>query len=439
MSRTLDLGSIKTRLQRIGRKAKESPDLVFTSIAHNIDLVLLWEALWGTRKDGAVGIDGVTWKAYKSNGQENLKDLLERFKSGSYKAPPGKRAYIPKADGKRRPIAISALEDKVLQRAVVMATEAVYEQDFYDFSYGFRPGRSSHQALKDVTQSLKETQGGWVLEVDVKGFFDAIDHRRLREILDLRMRDGVIRRMIDKWLRAGVLEEGEVNHSASGTPQGGVASPLLANIYLHEVLDKWFVEMVKPRLKGWSRIFRYADDFILIFEKESDARRVEEVVAKRFAKYHLEVHPDKTRLIDFRHPEAKSNGEQREPGSFDFLGFTFHWTQAQKSKRWFIRRKTAKKKLKLAFAKMTDWCRKNRHRPFREQAKTMAAKLRGHYAYYGIYGNSKSIREFRYQAIRIWKKWLSRRSQKRTLNWKGMGGMVERARLPPARIVHMTI
>ena len=262
MARALDLGNMSTRRQRIGQKAKVSPELVFTSLAHNIDLYWIWEALKRTRKDGAVGVDNVDWKTYASNWRENLRDLLERFKSGSYKAPPAKRAYIPKADGSRRPIAITTLEDKVLQRGVSMVLETVYEQDFYDFSFGYRPGKSAHLAVKAVTEALRETNGGWVLEVDVKGFFDAISHRRMREILDLRVCDGVIRRAIDKWLKAGILEKGVVTRPKSGTPQGGVASPLLANIYLHEVLDKWFVEVVKPRLKGSARLFRFADDCV---------------------------------------------------------------------------------------------------------------------------------------------------------------------------------
>jgi len=441
MARTLNLEKISTRRQRIGQKARDAPELVFTSLADNIDLVWLWEALHRTRKDGAVGVDGVDWRTYASNGQENLRALLDRFKSGSYRAPPTKRAYIPKADGRQRPIAITALEDKVLQRAVVMAMEDVYEQDFYDFSYGYRRGKSPHMALKAVVDSLNQTNGGWVLEIDVKGFFDAISHRKLREILDLRVRDGVIRRTIDKWLRAGVLENGVVTTAKSGTPQGGVASPLLANIYLHEVLDKWFVQEVQPRLRGWSRMFRFADDLVMSFQREEDAKRAKEAIVKRFARYELEVHPEKTKLVDFRHPFAKSaNRESRKPGSFGFLGFTYYWTRPRGRRgRWFIARKTAKKKLKAAFGKMKVWMRKSRHLPLAEQAKTLGQKLRGHYAYYGIWGNTASLKDFFYHVVRMWRKWLSRRGQKPYVSWDEMVTILKHAKLPPPRMVHRNV
>ena len=432
MKRALDLGKVSTRLQRIGKLAGEDPNRVLTSLAYCIDEHLLWEALMATRKNGAPGVDKVTWGEYHANWRENLADLKERFKSGQYKAPSLRRSYIPKADGSKRPIAITTLEDKVLQRAVAMVLSSVYEQDFYDFSYGFRPKKSAHQAVHTLQNCLWETNGGWALEVDIKGFFDAISHRHLRAILDQRVKDGVIRRTIDKWLKAGILEKGTVTYPTTGSPQGGVISPLLANIYLHEVLDKWFVEMVLPELKGWVRMVRYADDFVMIFQREEDAKRVAAVIPKRFAKYELEIHPKKTRLVDFRFPIGKSG---KKPGTFNFLGFTFHWIKSRKGK-WYPTRKTDRKKFGKGLDSIREWCKKNRHLPLGKQQETLNRKLMGHYAYFGIRGNHLSIKNFHYQVTLIWKKWLGRRDQRKRLSWKRFSKILARLSLVPPRIVH---
>ena len=287
--------------------------MVWTTLAHHIDLELLREAYRLTRKDGATGVDGQTAQEYEENLEENLKTLLERLKSGTYQAPPVRRVYIPKGDGKKsRPIGIPTFEDKILQRAVVMVLEAVYEQDFLECSYGFRPCRSAHQALAALWQELMRVGGGFVIELDIEKFFDTLDHRHLREFLDKRVRDGVIRRVIGKWLKAGVLEGGEVQETESGTPQGGVISPLLANIFLHEVLDKWFEQEVKPRMKGSAFLVRYADDALMVFSLEKDAKRVMAVLAKRFGRFGLSLHPEKTRLVDFRRPKlTDQQGEFR--------------------------------------------------------------------------------------------------------------------------------
>jgi len=262
---------ISTQRIRIAKLAKENPERVFTALHHYIDLQWMYEAYILTRKDGAVGIDGVTANEYRKNLKENLQRLLEQFKSGRYRAPLIRRVNIPKGDGsKTRPIGITTFEDKILQRAVVMILEQIYEQDFYDFSYGFRPGRSQHMALKALRDGRWKKDGYWVLSVDVKGYFDNIDHKLLRGFLDQRVRDGVIRRMIDKWLNAGITEEGQVTYSETGTPQGGVVSPVVSNIFLHHVLDKWFVESVGPRMKGRSQIVRFADDFVILFSREDD-------------------------------------------------------------------------------------------------------------------------------------------------------------------------
>jgi RNA-directed DNA polymerase len=307
------LDTVSTKLQRIATLAREDPQRAFTSLAHHIDLDFLREAWRRTRKDAAPGVDRVTADEYAANLEANLADLLERFKSGRYRAPPVRRVHIPKGSGSEtRPIGIPTLEDKVLQRAVAMVLEAIYEQDFLDCSYGFRPGRSAHQALGMLQHGLWRMHGGFVLEVDIQRFFDTLEPAHLRDFLDQRVRDGVIRRSIDKWLKAGVFETGQVTYPESGTPQGGVISPLLANLYLHEVLDRWFAEEVQPRLEGQSFLIRYADDFVIVFSSERDAHRVMDVLPKRFGRYGLTLHPQKTRLTRFQRPRTPLEGEPRE-------------------------------------------------------------------------------------------------------------------------------
>lgn len=434
MSRTLDLGNISTRIQRIGRVAEEKPDLVFTSLAHNIDLYWLWEALHQVRRDGASGLDGQTWKAYRSEADNKLKELLEAFKSGSYRAPNLKRSYIPKPDGTKRPIAIANVEDKVLQKAVAMVLEAVYEQDFYDFSYGFRPGRSPHLAVKHVRDTLQNWGGAWVIEADIKSFFDAIDHQKLKEILDLRVKDGVMRRTIHKWLKAGVMDQGKLLKPERGTPQGGVISPLLANIFLHEVLDNWFVKEVMPRIQGKAEIVRFADDYIILCEAERDAQRIMEVLPKRFEKFGLTLHPDKTRMIDFRKPKE---GE-RKP-TFDFLGFTFYWGFSKKWKNWYVKKRTSKKKFQKSLAAFTEKIKANRHQKLPQQHQRICRGLKGYYGYYGTKGNYEKLAVFLHKVTRIWHKWLNRRAQKRTLTWEKFRGILNKYPLPAPRIVHKNI
>jgi group II intron reverse transcriptase/maturase len=408
-------------------------------LAHHIDPRWLYEAYCRTRVDGATGVDGQTAADYAAHLGDNLRSLLERAKSGTYRAPPVRRVHIPKGDGpETRPIGIPTFEDKVLQRAVVMVLEAVYEQDFLPCSYGFRPGRSAHQALDALWQQTMGMGGGWVVEVDIRKFFDTLDHAHLRDLLRQRIRDGVLLRLIGKWLHAGVLEGGQVTSASAGTPQGGVISPLLANIYLHYVLDVWFEQEVKPRLRGRAFLIRYADDFVIGFACEEDARRVLDVLPKRFGKYGLTLHPEKTRLVAFRPPPPSSGpgpGVDPPPGTFDLLGFTHYWGRSRAG-RWVVKRRTAAGRLRRAIRTVAAWCRLNRHRPIPEQHRTLSQKLRGHFAYYGITGNGEALRRFRDGVQRAWQQWLGRRSWAGSLSWDSFTAMLRRFPLPPAVAVH---
>src|SRR5947208_200215 len=437
MARTPNLESVSTRLQRIAQLAQEDRSRSLVSLAHHIDKDLLRKAYGRTRKDGAPGVDGQTAADYEANLEENLQSLLDRFKSGRYQAPPVRRVYIPKGSdsAKKRPIGVPTFEDKVLQRAVAMVLEAVYEQDFLDCSYGCRPGRSVHQAIRDLRAGLMSMGGGWVLEADIQGYYDTLDHGHLRSFLDQRVRDGVIRRSVDKWLKAGVMEEGNLRHPDTGTPQGGVISPLLANIYLHEVLDVWFATAVKPRLSGAAFLIRYVDDFVLVFQLESDARRVLEVLPKRFGRYGLDLHPDKTRLVHFEPPRSAEQPRQEGPRSFDLLGFTHYWERSRRGS-WVIKRKTARNRFSRSLQRINRWCRNNRHASLDWQHDQLRRKLRGHDEFYGITGNSKALSSLRHWVARIWRKWLSRRSRTSKINWAQFTLLLKRYPLPNAKICH---
>ena len=432
MEGTLSSETVSTKQQRIAKLANEKKGQALMTLAHHVDVDWLKEAFRRTRKDGATGIDGQTARQYESQLEGNLQSLLNRAKSGEYRAPAVRRVHIPKGDGSQtRPIGIPTFEDKVLQRAVQMVLEPVYEQDFHDCSHGFRPGRSPHQALASFWNQMMKMGGGWVVEVDIKSFFDTLDHRHLQQLVRRRVRDGVLLRLIGKWLNAGVHEGGSISHPEAGTPQGGVISPLLANIYLHEVLDEWVEGEVKPRLKGDAFLIRYADDFVMGFSNEEDARRVMDVLPKRFGKYGLTLHPEKTRLLRFEPPRDKG---KPPPESFDFLGFVHFWSKSLKGK-WIIKRKTAKSRFTRALKKVSEWCRTFRHRPLDQQHRHLCAAVRGHYGYYGITGNSQALARFVYEVRRVWRKWLARRSQ-RGMSWERFVRVATRFPLPPPRAIH---
>jgi hypothetical protein len=378
---------------------------VLTTLAHHIDVDFLREAYRRTRKDGAVGADGQMAHVYAEHLDANLESLLHRFKSGTYYALPVRRVYIPKGDGKAfRPIGIPSFEDKVLQRAVAMVLEAVYEQDFRDCSYGFRPKRSPHLALDAFRKQVMKMWGGWVIKVDIKSYFDTISHSKLRAILDKRVRDGVIRRTIDKWLKAGVLEYGGVTYSDTGVPQGSGVSPILSNLFLHEVLDTWFEDVVK---------------------------------------HGLTLHPEKTCVIRFTQPPRGGQPRRRRdvptwPGSLDLLGFTLYWGKSRQG-IWVVKLKTASDRLSRALKRINTWCRENRHAKIGWQHQKWALKLRGHFGYYGVTTNQRCLAPFRHGVIRIWRKWLSRRSQRSYIRWDRFNELLKRYPLPQVKIVYSAL
>jgi RNA-directed DNA polymerase len=431
----MDPANLLTKRHWIVELARRKPGEVLFLLHHVIDFEWMREAYWLTRKDGATGIDGVTAQDYEANLEGNLKDLRERIISGRYQAPPVRRAYIPKADGSQRALGIPTFEDKVAQRAIAMALEAVYEQDFRSCSYGFRPGRSAHQALRHLSGAITVRRQHWVLEVDIRKYFDSIPHCELRAILDQRVTDGIIRRMIDKWLKAGVLEDGLLRYATEGTPQGGVISPMLSNIFLHHVLDVWFEDEVRSRLEGEATLVRFADDFVMTFETHRDAQRVLEVLGKRLGRFGLTLHPDKTRFIDFRPQRCGGPLADRKDPPFDFLGFTHRWGKSRNGKN-VVRQTTAKNRFARALLAVKDWCRANRHQPLLDQLARLSAKLVGHYAYYGITGNSCRLQQYRHDVTKTWRKWLARRTRSKRLPWDRFNALLARHPLPPARIVH---
>jgi RNA-directed DNA polymerase len=383
--------------------------------------------------EGPPGVDGQTVAEYGENLDANLRSLLGRAKSGSYRAPPVKRVHVPKSETETRPIGMPTVEEKVLQRAVAMLLEPVYEQDFLDCSFGFRPGRSPHQALEAVRAAVKGIDGGWVLDVDVQKYFDTIPKQQLRELLNRRIGDGVIDRLIGKWLKAGVWEAGKVTYPEAGTPQGSVVSPIMSNVYLHEALDCWFEQEIKAKLRGRADLIRFADDWVAICEKREDAEAILEQVTARFQSYGMTIHPEKTRIVDFRHP-WKSKGKAQP---FDFLGFTHYWEKTRRG-GYAVARKTKGKKYRAALVNIGDWCKKNRHRPLVQQHRELSAKLLGHFAYYGIRGNSRALGCFRREAARLWHYWLNRRSREGDDGERLRRMLNERFLLPLASLVHPT-
>jgi group II intron reverse transcriptase/maturase len=376
----------------------------------------------------------VTAAAYAEHLEANLTDLYERLRSGRYTAPPVKRTWLDKEDGSQRPIGMPAFEDKIVQRAVTMLLGAVYEQDFHDCSHGFRQGHSPHQALQELRQQCMELNIGWIVDADVSGFFDSLDHDLLRAVIRKRVNDGGILRLIGKWLHAGVLDGEQLTYPEHGTPQGGVISPMLANIFLHEVLDAWYERDVRPRMRGRTFLTRFADDFVIGCEREDDARRIMAALPKRFARFGLTIHPTKTVLVSFRKPDFHAKSATGN-GTFEFLGFTHYWTKSRRG-YWVIKRKTASKRLRRTMRALWQWCRDQRHAPLQAQYRTLCQKLRGHYQYYGIRGNSPRLERLYEHAEHAWRYWLSRRSHKSAIPWEAFDRLHARFPLPAPRIIH---
>ncbi len=431
----MDPTNLSTKRRWIADLARKHPEWTLNTLHHHMDLGWMLEAWRLTRKDGAPGVDGVTAADYEVNLEANLLDLLERIKSGRYVAPPVRRRYIPKADGTQRPLGIPTLEDKVAQRAIVMLLEPIYETDFLPCSYGFRPGRSAHDALQSLWDGIMGQNLRWVVDIDISKYFDSISHTHLRGFLDQRVKDGVVRKMIDKWLKAGVLDKGVLSRSAGGTPQGGVISPLLSNIFLHHVLDEWFETVARPRLAGRCLLVRYADDAVMAFEDRASGLKMLDALGKRLGRYGLTLHPTKTRFVDFRPTSKRDGHDDGGPTTFDFLGFTHVWGKSRKGNA-VVRQITAKDRYARALASVTEWCRRNRHRLVKDQHAHLSRMIRGHCAYYGRSGNFRRLAWYRYQLVRIWKKWLARRSYQSNLTWSRYGEMLNQNPLPPVRIVH---
>jgi RNA-directed DNA polymerase len=420
---------------RIAELAKEDKGRQFFSIAHLLTVDALYEAFENLRKEASAGVDRVTYAGYAVDAWENIQKLQDRLKKGQYRAQPLRRVYIPKEDGRQRPISIPSLEDKIVQKAAVDLLNAIYEQDFLECSYGFRPDRSAQDALDEVWRTISGRPISVVLEADISGYFDAIVRDLLMEMIEKRVSDGSILRLIGKWINVGVIDEGRLIVTETGTGQGQVISPLLANIYLHHVLDEWFEKEVKPRIKGEAYLIRYADDFILCFQYRADAEKVQGVLRKRFEKFGLTLHPDKTRLIEFGREALAKSEEQGgpKPETFDFLGFT-HICKRSRRGNFTVHVRTMRKRLRRSLKKVTAWCQEHRHDPVAEQQAALNRKLRGHYQYYGRSTNYRSLLQFYRTVQRIWKKWLNRRTRGDTLNWTKFKHLLNRHPLLCPRI-----
>jgi group II intron reverse transcriptase/maturase len=400
------------------------------ALAHHIDESALERVYRRLRRNAAVGVDGVTVEQYGERLVENLQALRARMKAGQYRHQPIRRVNIPKDNGASRPIGISTVEDKIVQGAVRDVLEAVYEQDFLDCSYGFRPGRSAHDAIRVLNGVIEQGSANYIVEADIVSFFDSIDRKALMEMLRGRIADETLMRLVGKCLHVGVLDGESYLEPDEGTAQGSSLSPLLGNIYLHHVLDVWFEREVQPRLRGRSALVRYADDFVLCFEREDDADRVWNVLGVRFEKFGLTLHPKKTRRFPFRAPR---DGDDKGGATFDFLGFTSHWRRTQGGMQRVAFR-TRGARLRRAIKAATEWCRRHRHDPVEVQHLALTRKLNGHYNYFGVNGNGHALQQLRYRVARAWRKWLDRRSQRARMNWKRFNELLRRFPLPGPRI-----
>ena len=437
-SRTPSRTDAPSALERVRQAAKGDKKLRFTALLHHIySLEMLRGAYFSLKKEAAAGVDGETWRHYGESLEDNLRDLSERLKRGAYRAKPVRRVYIPKVDGRQRPLGVTALEDKIAQRATVEVLNAIYETDFLGFSYGFRPGRSPHHALDALYTGLLTRKVNWVLDLDIRGFFDGISHEWLVRFVEHRIADRRVVRLVQKWLRAGVLEDGKHLRVEEGTPQGGSASPLLANIYLHYVFDLWVQAWRRKRAHGDVIVVRFADDIVLGFQVKSDAEQFWAELTERFRKFALELHPVKTRLLEFG-PFAVASRKRRgegKPETFNFLGFTHICGKKRSNGMFTVVRQTIRKRLQAKLSEVKTELRRRLHHPVPEVGQWLRSVVSGHFRYYGVPMNAPALHIFRFQIGWLWHRALSRRSQNGRILWDRMRRLINRW-LPPVRIYH---
>jgi group II intron reverse transcriptase/maturase len=428
-----DASSALGRVREVARQDREAR---FTALLHHVSPGRLRRAYWAIRPQAAPGVDGVTWIDYGRNLDANIQDLHARVQAGRYRAKPSRRVYIPKADGRRRPLGIASLEDKIVQRAVVEVLNAVFEVDFRGFSYGFRPGRGQHDALDALAVGIGRKRVNWVLDADIRNFFGQLDHVWLRRFLEHRIADKRVLRLIDKWLAAGVVEDGQWSACEEGSPQGASMSPMLANLYLHHVYDLWVDWWRSRHARGNVITVRFADDFVVGFEYEDDARRFLDELRGRLAKFGLELHPDKTRLIEFGRRAARDRAVRGlgKPETFDFLGFT-HICAKSRSGRFWVKRITISKRMRAKLREVYDQLKRRRHEPIPVQGQWLRSVVQGHLVYYAVPGNSDAVSAFRHQVTRLWLKALLRRSQRSRLTWARMSRLAARW-LPKSELKH---
>ena len=425
------------KLALISQRAQREPRYQFTCLAHLLNIGFLKECYYSLGRDRASGVDGVSWKEYGKDLDGNLNNLVARMKVKRYKPQPAKRVYIPKNEHEKRPLGLPALEDKIVQKGISRVLEAIYEADFLNCSYGFRPKRNCHQAINAVDKTIMTKPINHVIEADIKGYFDNVSHKWMMEFLQVRIKDPSFLLLIRRFLKAGYFEAGRIVATEQGTPQGGNISPILSNIFLHYVLDLWFEKKVKPHVRGACHLVRYADDFICMVQYTDDAQHIEQALRERFAKFDLELHPKKTRVISFgRYERENAKRQNRRTNTFDFLGFT-HYCDTSRKGKFIVGRKTSRKKFRMKCKDMNNWLRKIRNfRKAKEWWPILQAKLRGHYQYYGVSGNMQSLKRFYTLTLRMTLKWLNRRSQRKSFSWKMFYKYSEHYPLPMPKIVH---
>ena len=437
MSNKSELNKTLGKLSSISARASRDKTFKFISLAHLLNVSFLKDCYLNLARNKAIGIDGVSWQEYKINLNRNIEDLVQRLKRKSFKPLPASRVYIPKGNGETRPLGISTIENKIVESGIKRVLQSIYESDFLNCSYGFRPRRDAHQALHDIDTIIMTQPVNHIVEADIKGFFDNVNHDMLLKFIKLRVKDTSLLQLIEKFLKAGYVENDLLVISEDGTPQGSILSPILANIFLHNVLDIWFETTVKAHIKGYCELVRYADDYVCLVQYKSDADKIRRALENRFTKYKLTLHPDKTKVFSFGRFESNiAKYQNRKPNTFDFLGFT-HFCGKTRQGYFTVGRKTAMKKFRAKIKDMKIWLKQIRNLiPTREWWKTLQAKLRGHFEYYGVSGNSPSIKKFYSLALKLVHKWLNRRSQKKSMSWSKLYNYLTLYPLPQPRIKH---